>query len=150
LRAVTPEERRAICDQINRNSNVPHNDELGIEVVDFRQDTGEAWMRLPYADRLIGDPETGVLHGAAITTLMDAACGMAVFIRIGRGANIATLDLRIDYLKPGRPGTDVIAHAECYKLTRSIAFVRGTAHHPDAPDDAIAAVAATFIRKEAR
>ena len=147
---MTPEERRALCDQINQQSNVPHNDELGIEVVDFRHGTGEAWMRLPYADRLIGDPETGVLHGAAITTLMDAACGMAVFIRIGRGANIATLDLRIDYLKPARPGTDVIAHAECYKLTRSIAFVRGTAHHPDLPDDAIASVAATFIRKEER
>lgn len=147
---MTPEERRVICDQINQQSNVPHNIELGLELVDFRHSTGEAWMRLPYADRLVGDPETGVLHGAAITTLMDAACGMAVIIRLGRGSNIATVDLRIDYLKPARPGSDVIAHAECYKLTRSIAFVRGTAHHPDAPDDAIASVAATFIQKEER
>jgi len=147
---VTPEKRRELTDEINRRVQgyVPHNRELGLEVIDFRHGRGEAWMRLPYADRLVGDPETGVLHGAAITTLMDAACGMAVMIKLGTGANIATVDLRIDYLKPGRPKQDVIAHTECFKLTRTIAFVRGLAHHPDAPDDPIASVAATFIRKE--
>ncbi len=149
---MIPEWRRAVIDQINEGtrSSVPHNRELGLELIDFRHGKGEVWMRLPYAKRLVGDPESGVLHGAAITSLMDAACGMAVMIKMGEGASIATVDLRIDYLKPARPGSDVIAHTECYKLTRSIAFVRGVAHHPDSPDDSIASVAATFFRKQAR
>ena len=152
MRGVIPEWRRAILDRINEGNraNVPHNRELGLEVLDFRHGSGEAWVRLPWNERLVGDPESGVLHGGAVTSLMDAACGMAVMIRIGQGASIATVDLRIDYLKPAKPETDVIAHAECYKLTRSIAFVRGLAHHPEAPDDPIASVAATFIRKGAR
>lgn len=147
---MIPAWRRAVIDQINEGARIPHNRALGLEVIDFRHGTGEVWMRLPYAERLVGDPETGVLHGAAVTTLMDAACGLAVMIRIGEGASLATVDLRIDYLKPATPGSDVIGHGECYKLTRSIAFVRGVAHHPDTPDDPIASVAATFIRRDAR
>lgn len=148
---MTPEQRREITRVINERvqASVPHNRELGLELIDFRHARGEAWMRLPYDARLVGDPSTGVLHGAAITTLMDAACGMAVMIKLGTSEPIATVDLRIDYLKPARAHQDVVAHTECFRATRSIAFVRGLAHHPDAPDDPIASVAATFIRKEA-
>lgn len=146
---VTPEERRARVEVINRNMHgwVPHNRELGLVMTDFREERGEAWMRLPYADRLVGDPTTGVLHGAAITTLMDAACGMAVMLKLGMSEPVATVDLRIDYLKPAAPRRDVIAHTECFKVTRAIAFVRGFAHHEDTPNDPIASVAATFIRR---
>ena len=146
-----PGERKKLTAKINKRTHehVPHNRELGIELLDFRYETGEAWMRLPYDQKLVGDPVTGVLHGAAITTLMDAACGMAVSIRLASREPIATVDLRIDYLKPARPGEAVIAHCECFKATRAIAFVRGLAHHADTPDDPIASVAATFIRKKA-
>jgi uncharacterized protein (TIGR00369 family) len=143
-------EKQALIEQMNSGMRafVPHNRELGLEVTGFRHRTGELWMRLPYAERLVGNPDDGVLHGGAITSLMDAACGMAVMVRLGAGAPIATLDLRIDYLKPATPGEDVVAHTECYKVTRSIAFVRGFAHHADAGDP-IAAVAASFMRKDA-
>lgn len=143
-------EKLALIAQMNEGMRqfVPHNRELGLEVLDFRHRTGEVWMRLPYAERLVGNPDDGLLHGGAVTSLMDAACGMAVMVRIGQGAAIATLDLRIDYLKPAAAGRDVIAHTECFKLTRSVAFVRGVAHSGDA-DDPVAAVAATFMRKDA-
>src|SRR5688500_8256929 len=52
---------------------VPHNDALGIEVVDFGE--GIAKMRLPWAEHLVGNPETGVLHGGVITSLLDATSG---------------------------------------------------------------------------
>lgn len=138
-----------MIDRINAgmHGHVPHNRELGLVLDDFRHESGEAWMRLPWAPRLVGDPDTGVMHGGAVTTLMDAACGMAVMVRLGASASIATVDLRIDYLKPARPNADLIAHTECYRLTRSIAFVRGMAHHDGGADDPIASVAATFIRK---
>jgi uncharacterized protein (TIGR00369 family) len=143
-------EKQALLARMNEGMRafVPHNRELGLEVTDFRHRTGEIWMRLPYDARLVGNPDDGMLHGGALSTLMDAASGMAVMVRLGPGKPIATLDLRIDHLKPATPGRDVVAHTECFKVTRSVAFVRGFAHHGDA-DDPIAAVAASFMRKDA-
>jgi uncharacterized protein (TIGR00369 family) len=104
----------------------------------------EATMRLPYAEKLVGNPETGVLHGGAVTTLIDATCGISVFMKMARMARIATLDLRIDYLHPATPGKELLAHAECYKLTRAVAFVRALAHHGD-PENPVASAQGTFI-----
>ena len=121
---------------------IPHNAALGLDIVDLGP--ARARIRLPYRDDLVGNPETGVLHGGAITSLLDATCGASVFMKRMIPLNMATLDLRIDYLKPATPGRDVIADTECYKLTRNVAFVRGTAYH-DVPDDPIAACAGTFL-----
>jgi uncharacterized protein (TIGR00369 family) len=106
-------------------------------------------MRLPYHPQLVGNPETGVLHGGAITALIDACCGAAVFMALAKPAFIATLDLRIDYLAPATPGRDVYADIECYKLTRNIAFVRGCGYH-DRADDPIAAAAGSFMLRTSR
>jgi uncharacterized protein (TIGR00369 family) len=143
---LSPEEKAQICremTEVNR-ARVPHNRALGLEVVDFGRD--EVWLRLPYAPALVGHPASGVLHGGAISALMDAACGMAIMVRLGGPSKIATLDLRIDYMKPAAAGRDVIAHAQCYKVTLRVCFVRGTAYVDDERDP-VAAVAATFARK---
>jgi acyl-coenzyme A thioesterase PaaI-like protein len=57
---------------------------------------------------------------------------------------IATLDLRIDYMKAANPGEDIFAFAECYKVTKNIAFARGVAYHTDRTDP-IATCAAAFM-----
>lgn len=121
---------------------IPHNLALGLEMVSL--DDGEALMRLPYDERLVGNPETGVLHGGVITTLMDSACGAAVFMKLEGPVPIATLDLRIDYLRPAAPGKAVSARAECFKMTRNVAFVRGVAFHDD-ENDPIASAAGSFM-----
>lgn len=121
---------------------IPHNRALGLRFLDFAH--GEAQLLLPYAPELVGNPETGVLHGGAISSLLDAACGAAVFLKLASPTPIATLDLRIDYLKMGTPGRDVVCKARCYKVTRNVAFVRGIAYHDD-EDDPIAAAAGSFI-----
>lgn len=121
---------------------IPHVKELGAELVHIER--GRATMRLAYQERLVGNPETGVVHGGVITTLIDTVCGMSVFTRMAKIGAIATLDLRIDYLKPATPGKDLLAEAECYKVTRNVAFVRGIAHHGD-PDDPVANCAGTFM-----
>jgi uncharacterized protein (TIGR00369 family) len=123
---------------------VPHNRSLGLEVVKIRN--REVWVRLPYRDELVGNPETGVLHGGAVSSMMDAASGLAVMSRLGRPGSIATLDLRIDYLKPAPPSRDVIAHTNCFKVTKHVCFVRGVAYVDD-ENDPIASVSATFARK---
>ncbi|WNG32311.1 PaaI family thioesterase [Archangium violaceum] len=133
-----------MMESINRfmSDSVPHNRELGLRVVELGEEG--ATVRLPYSEKLVGNPETGVLHGGAVTTLIDASCGIAVFSKMARLARIATLDLRIDYLHPATPGKDLLARAECYKLTRAVAFVRALAHHGDA-NDPVASAQGTFI-----
>ena len=105
---------------------------------------GEAVCKVPFAAHLVGNPDTGVVHGGVITALLDNACGIAVGSKTGLQGRIATLDLRIDYMKPATPGEDVLAFAECYKVTRHIAFVRGVAYHTDRADP-IATCAAAFM-----
>ncbi len=118
------------------------NNAMGLEIDDLGD--GEATMRMPWDDRFIGDPSTGALHGGAITVLMDSACGAAAFMGLERVDAIATLDLRIDYMKPATRGQPVTCRARCYKRTRNVAFVRGYAYHAD-PEDLIAAATATFM-----
>lgn len=122
--------------------HVPHNRALGIRI--DRLADGEAVMTLPYSAKLVGNPELGVLHGGAITSMMDACCGAAAFMKVVEAVPIATLDLRIDYLKPATAGRDVVARANCYRRTRNIAFVRCVAYH-DQEDEPIAAAVGTFM-----
>ncbi len=121
---------------------VPHIRALGLQIEDANSDG--VILRLPYQDKLIGDPESGVIAGGAITSLLDTTAGAAVVMALPEFRPIATLDLRIDYLKPAIPGEDVLAKVQCYRLTRWIAFVRGLAYHRD-PHDPIANCAATFM-----
>lgn len=121
---------------------IPHNKALGIGVVAVRR--GHGSMTLPYDKKLIGNPQTGVLHGGAITALLDACSGMAVATMLANPQPFATLDLRIDYLRPATPGQDVIAEAECFKVTSNVAFTRAFAHHGDR-NDPIASATGTFM-----
>jgi uncharacterized protein (TIGR00369 family) len=105
---------------------------------------GEAWSRLPYRPVFVGDTQTGVLHGGVVTAMLDETCGMAVQLALDDTRAIATLDLRIDYQKPATPGLDINAHSICYRVTRSIAFVRATAYQ-DSEDDPVATATACFM-----
>jgi uncharacterized protein (TIGR00369 family) len=105
---------------------------------------GEAWSSLPYRPVFVGDVTTGVLHGGVVTAMLDESCGMAVQLALDGGRAIATLDLRIDYQKPATPGLDICAHAVCYRVTRSIAFVRATAYQ-ETEDDPVATATACFM-----
>lgn len=122
--------------------NVPHNHALGMVVEDIGD--RRARFRLPYHAKLVGNPDTGVLHGGAITALLDGCSGAAVFAALPRLTPIATLDLRIDYLRPAEPGRDVIAVATCHHLSKNVAFARAIAFHDD-ENAPIATAAGTFM-----
>ena len=107
---------------------------------------GTPAMRLPYSEKLIGDPDTGVLHGGVITALLDQTAGMVARPDAPGSENtaIATLDLRIDYMGPATPGVDLWAAGECYKRTKNIAFIRAWAFH-ETKDDPVATCVAAFM-----
>lgn len=111
---------------------------------------GHDWVELmlPYKADLIGDPASGIIASGPIITLMDMATSFAVWVKRGGFVPHATLDLRVDYLRPARPERTVIGRGECYRLTRSVAFVRGQAHDGD-PADPVAHVAGTYMNLDA-
>ncbi|MES2754678.1 MAG: PaaI family thioesterase [Pseudomonadota bacterium] len=123
-----------------------HAGRLGVHYVAHGTDWCE--MALPYNADLVGDPATGVLASGPILTLMDMATSASIWIRQGKFTVQATLDLRVDYLRPARPGHTVIGRGECYRITRAIGFVRGQAHDGD-PADPLAHVAGTFMFMDA-
>jgi uncharacterized protein (TIGR00369 family) len=129
---------------------IPHNRALGMRVVELVRGAdrdafrGEAVFVLPYDAKLVGNPDTGVIHGGAITALIDACSGTSVFAALTEWTSIATLDLRIDYLRAAETGRDVIAKATCYRLSRNVAFTRAIAYHDDETDP-IASSMGTFM-----
>ncbi|AGH48468.1 MULTISPECIES: PaaI family thioesterase [Sphingomonadales] len=119
-----------------------HNGALGTRFVQHGPDWVE--LALDYDEKLIGNTETGVLASGPIFSLMDMATSLAIWVRTDIFRPQATLDMRVDYLRPATPGRTVFGRGECYRVARRIAFVRGQAHDGD-PNDPVAHVAGTFM-----
>ena len=105
---------------------------------------GEALMAVPYRPELIGDPDSGVIHGGVVTTLLDTAAGLAASMAGGGPEGLATLDLRIDYMRPAEPGKVIFASARCFRRARQISFMRATAFN-DRDENAIAVAVGAFM-----
>lgn len=122
---------------------IPHSAVLGIEPVEVTDEHLTA--RIAYKEELVGNPDTGVVHGGVITTLVDQTCGAAVIVALDSLEAVVTLDLRLDYLQPAQPQQPIWARAQCYKLTPHIAFVRCVVYQ-DTLDSPIATSMSTFMR----
>lgn len=125
--------------------SLPHANALGLKLVSIGD--GDAAMDLPYDAKLVGDPDTGVIHGGAVSTLMDTCCGTAVMSHPTGALGTATLDLRIDYMRSATPGQTIRARAECYHVTRSVAFVRVIASDDDVARPVATATAAFTLER---
>ncbi|QDL92261.1 PaaI family thioesterase [Paroceanicella profunda] len=123
--------------------SLPHAQALGLEFVSMG--LAEAVLRVPYHPRLVGDPETGVMHGGVITTLLDTCSGTAVMLHPTNAQITATMDLRIDYMRAAAPGLAVSARALCYHTTRNVGFVRATAFEGADETAVVATASGAFI-----
>ena len=121
--------------------SLPHAVALGMQPEDMGE--GVAVMSMPWREDLVGDPETGVIHGGAVSALMDTCCGAAAMSHPLLMGVTATIGLRIDYMRPATPHQSIRVRAECHHITRSVAFVRAVATDDDT-DRPVATATGTF------
>ncbi len=145
---LPPPEKKAEIAKRFTEAIPPHCKALGMELTKIGD--GEAFIEMPYDERFIGDPRTGVIHGGAVSALLDTCCGASVMSHPRAPPAItATIDLRIDYMRPATPGGQRIrAQATCYRVTKSVAFVRAVALDDD-EDRPVATAAGTFTADHA-
>lgn len=114
--------------------SIPFNRLLGIEVTELRGERVQC--RIAMRPELIGHYTHQRLHGGVISATLDAAGGLAVMAaigarhmdelpeqRLGRFLKLGTIDLRIDYLRPGL-GAHFVASAEVLRLGSRVATTR--------------------------
>ncbi|EIK94955.1 hypothetical protein PMM47T1_19591 [Pseudomonas sp. M47T1] len=124
-------------------SALPHCQIIGLSVTAI--DEKGVTLMLPYSPAIVGNPQTGVIHGGAVTTLMDTTCGIATLCVLPSFEVCPTLDLRIDYIHPAQAHKAIHGYAECYRVTRDVIFTRGFAYQ-DSAEQPIAQVVGTFMR----
>jgi uncharacterized protein (TIGR00369 family) len=123
----------------------PHHRALGTHLIHCA--VGEATLSLPWREDLVGNPETGSILGAVLASVLDHAAGLSVIARIGKSVvgAAATLAMHVDYIRPSARGRAVNLRADCYAVRGELAFVRGTAWHPDGPEGDLLSAAITYI-----
>ncbi|WP_320169584.1 PaaI family thioesterase [Maridesulfovibrio sp.] len=87
---------------------IPFDNFLGLKVECAGKNY--ARLRLPFRQEFIGDPRRPALHGGVISMLIDTCGGTAVWASGEINDRVATIDLRVDYLRPAPP-EDIIAEA---------------------------------------
>ncbi len=135
---ITPELREGITRFFQR---IPFNQLVGIELVELS--TEQVTMDLPMKPELIGNFLHGILHGGAIATVLDVVGGAMAMIgafarlqhlpaeeRMAKLSKLGTIDLRIDYLRPGR-GQGFRASATLLRSGNKVAVVRAELHADD-------------------
>ncbi len=104
---------------------------------------GRVTLEAPWREDLVGDAERQTIAGGVVTALIDHACATTTS-SIKRGG-APTLDLRVDYMRAAAPRAGVFCEAHCYKLTRTIAFVRALAWDLDREDPVATALGAFAV-----
>jgi uncharacterized protein (TIGR00369 family) len=137
---------RQLCQLMFTANPGDHFHALGIAFTDIQQ--GKIEARLPYRHAIVGNPENGLIHGGALTALLDTSCGFAAVTALEQLTLCPTLDLRIDYMRPAKPGLTIYAEAEAYRVTANVIFCRGLAYQED-KNNPIAYCTANFTRMDA-
>lgn len=120
---------------------IPFHQVLGLQLEEMRE--GYARIRIPFKIELVGDPRSSRIHGGVISTAMDAAGGAAGITTLNNSEDqIATVDMQVDYLFPGRP-EDVVVEGWIIRNGNSLIFTRMKARHPE-EDQLIAQARAVY------
>ncbi len=127
-------------------AGIPFNSFLGMQIVEVAR--GRVVADVPFRPELIGDPTRPALHGGVISTLADTVGGAAVFTLTDPGDRVATIDLRVDYLRPGRQET-LRGVGRVIRVGNRVGVSAVTLLHPGAPEAPIAVAKAVYTIKRA-
>ena len=113
---------------------IAFNKYLGLKVESF--DAHAPKLRFEMRPELVGNPSRQILHGGVISATLDVAGGFAIMLSIAGESpvtptsfpNMGTIDLRVDYLRPGR-GRHFIATARIVRKGSRIAVVHMELHN---------------------
>ncbi|MCW8138945.1 MAG: hotdog fold thioesterase [Planctomycetota bacterium] len=125
---------------------IPFNRFLGLRLLTVER--GRVLASLPFRPELIGDPLRPALHGGVISMVADTVGGSAVWSLTGPGDRVATIDLRVDYLRPGR-ALELQASAEVLRVGNRVGVSSIRAFHPDDPERPVAVAMGVYTVKRA-
>lgn len=140
LRYLTQHQARTLVSEIFVSS-MPFNQALGLELLTL--DEQHASLRLPNKPALVGNAAQKILHGGVIASVLDVAAGLVCVNHAltrqdmiseeelrQRLSRMGTIDLRVDYLRPGR-GDTFIASAQLLRAGNKVAVARVDLHNQD-------------------
>ena len=102
---------------------------------------GHAEMSMPFSEQL--SDRRGSLHRGVLVTLLDTTCGLSIFSSLGSLKPIATIDLRVDFMRSIPPAAGLKAGVDCIGKTDTVAFISGRAFAEDS-GELLAMVAGSF------
>ena len=108
-------------------NHIPFNKVLGLRLESM--DLKAPKLAFDMRPELVGNSRRGILHGGVISAVLDATGGFAIMLALAKEPkpgeklsfpNMGTIDLRVDYLRPGR-GKHFVASAKVVRLGNRIA-----------------------------
>jgi uncharacterized protein (TIGR00369 family) len=128
-----PRELQALMKRV-MEEHIAFNKHLGLKVDSF--DPEAPRLRFEMRPELVGNPSRQILHGGVISATLDVAGGFAIMMSLaGDGEvtptsfpNMGTIDLRVDYLRPGR-GKFFVATARIVRKGSRIAVTHMELHN---------------------
>ena len=113
---------------------IAFNKHLGLKVESF--DPAAPKLGFDMRPELVGNPTRQILHGGVISATLDVAGGFVIMLSLAQGLtevpttfpNMGTIDLRVDYLRPGR-GKHFVATARIVRKGSRIAVTHMELHN---------------------
>ncbi|UCG39777.1 MAG: PaaI family thioesterase [bacterium] len=125
---------------------VPFNSHLGIKVLEAAE--GYARILVPFRDEFIGDSRRPALHGGFLSAVVDACGGLAVWTLFDVRDLISTVDMRVDYLRPG-PDRDVVVESRVVRVGNRVSVVNTVVYPVDEPEKILAEGRAVYNNRRA-
>jgi uncharacterized protein (TIGR00369 family) len=116
------------------NERIPFNTLIGFQVDSISFESVR--VRFDFREELVGNILRRSLHGGVVSAVLDLAGGIVAFLSAARNAegssieekletlaNVGTIDMRVDYVRPGT-GRHFIASASPIRSGNKVAVTR--------------------------